>query len=175
MPVSHKCTLPFSFTEQSGICVSSPSYVYYGAGILTGYGLNEESWFESSEEQDTGFRAFQPPMQLAAGSFTLKVKRPTPEAHHSPQPSDEFSTEWSYISAAPYNFMAWRGKTFTFMNIIMVTLSRRGWGTISYVASSLKSAVSGLRALWWRGRYSIYWEEQKFRIPHIWLHLKMFS
>jgi len=35
LPVSHKWSLPFSFAEQSGMCISDPSYVYYGAGILT--------------------------------------------------------------------------------------------------------------------------------------------
>jgi len=115
-----------------------------------------------------------PPMQMAAGSFTLRVKRPTPKAHHSPPPSDEISTECTYTSAAPYNFTSWRGTTFTFVNIILVVLSMRGWGMTSLVASGLKSAVSGLRALWWRDHYNMNWEDQKFRTPRIWLNLQFF-
>jgi len=111
MSISHKCSLSLSFAEQSGMCISNPSYVYYGAGILTT--LRAERGIVVRFPWGTRHR-FQgipsTPMQLAAGSFTLRVKRPTPEAHHSPLSSDEISNEWSYTSAGSYNFMAWRGR-----------------------------------------------------------------
>jgi hypothetical protein len=40
----------------------------------------------------------QPPIQWVSGVLSLGVKRPWPEADHSPISSAEFKKEWSYTS-----------------------------------------------------------------------------
>jgi hypothetical protein len=48
----------------------------------------------------------QPPTQWVPGAFSPAVKRPGPEADHSPPTSAEIKKTWVYTSTPPYIFMA---------------------------------------------------------------------
>jgi hypothetical protein len=51
----------------------------------------------------------QPPVQWVLGALSWGggVKKPVHEADHSPPSSVEVKNAWSYMSTAPYIFMAW--------------------------------------------------------------------
>jgi hypothetical protein len=64
----------------------------------------------------------------------MGMKRPEPEAYHSPPPSTQVKITWSYISNPPYTFMAW-----------LVTIHREELPFISTVSSR------GRISEWWGG------------------------
>jgi hypothetical protein len=85
-----------------------------GAGIVTGYGLEDREVgvrvpvgsiiFSASSRPDLG--PSQPPIQWELGSISSAVKRSGREADHSPTTSAEVKKMWIYVYTPPYAFMA---------------------------------------------------------------------
>jgi hypothetical protein len=49
----------------------------------------------------------QPPIQWVSGVLSLGVKRPGPEADHSPPSDAKVKNVWSYTSTPQYAFVVW--------------------------------------------------------------------
>jgi hypothetical protein len=80
--------------------------------MALGYGLDDKRFdsrqglgmflFTTASRPD--LRPTQPPIQLLAGTLSLKVKRPGREADHSPPSSAEVNNAWTYTFPAPAYF-----------------------------------------------------------------------
>jgi hypothetical protein len=86
-------------------CVSIVAVWRWSTGRMIG-GLGFDSrWglgiFLFTTASGTVLGPTQPPIQWVPGVLSLGVKRPGPEADHSPPSSAEVKNKWSYTSTPP--------------------------------------------------------------------------
>jgi hypothetical protein len=90
-------------------------HVDSAVGIAIGYGLDDRGAgvrvpkgqeFCLLHVVQTGSGGTQTPIQWEQEALSPGVKRPGPEADHSPATSDEVKKTWVYTSSPPYAFMA---------------------------------------------------------------------
>jgi hypothetical protein len=129
MLVSSKCPLPFKFSDQIVMYISSQSVQRWATGWTIGVlgfdsrrGLGIFPFITASK---TALGPTQPPDQWKTGALSLGVKLPGREADHSPPSCAEVKDAWSYISTPQYVFTAWclvkYRDNFTFTSPIRVT------------------------------------------------------